>query len=751
MSTHQPSNPPGDARPPRVYEFPIPSREAVLEHLAARGEPLSLARLAEELGLASEREREAFARRLRAMERDGQLVSNRRGRYGLAERMEMIRGRVIGHPDGFGFLEPEAGGGDLFLSPREMRQVLHGDRVLARPGSFDARGRREAQIVEVLERRHAHVVGRYRSENQMNFVLPSDRRLSQNIAIAGGGDASARSGQIVVAEILEQPTRHTPPVGRVVEVLGDHLAAGMEIEIAIRMHELPHEWPAEVNDEMAGFGPEVPEPAKAGRVDLRELPLVTIDGEDARDFDDAVFCERRGKGFRLVVAIADVSHYVRAGSELDREAYRRGNSVYFPGYVIPMLPEILSNGLCSLNPRVDRLALVCEMEIGARGAIERHRFVEAVIRSHARLTYGEVAAMLADPQAPAGPHAAVRPQLADLHALYHVLHAARARRGAIDFEMPETRIVFDPQRKIERIELVERNDAHRLIEECMLAANVCAAEYLTEHEVAVPYRIHAGPTPDKLAGLRDFLSSLGLQLGGGEEPTASDYARLLVALEGRKDARMIQMVMLRSLSQAIYSPDNIGHFALGFPNYTHFTSPIRRYPDLQVHRSIRALIRGATGAAVPGHSAEQGAHLSMTERRADDATRDVIRWLKAEYLLGRIGQEFDGVITGVANFGLFVELSEIYVDGLVHVSALGNDYYQFDPGLHRLIGERTRKVYRLGDTVRVRVMQVELDEAKVDLELIGSEPAAAGAREPAGREPARRAKGRGKRRRKARR
>jgi len=720
MSTHDPSDPSDARRTERVYEFPIPSRESVLAHLAARGEPLSLARLSEELGLTSEREREAFARRLRAMERDGQLVSNRRGRYGLADRMEMVCGRIIGHPDGFGFLEPEDGGVDLFLSPREMRQVMNGDRVLARPGQVDARGRREATIVEVLERRHAHVVGRFLDENHMSFLLPSDRRLSQNIAIARGQEAGARNGQIVVAEILEQPTRRTPAVGRIVEVLGDHLAPGMEIEIAIRMHELPRDWPPAVSDEVAGLAPEVPESAKKGRTDLRAVPLITIDGADARDFDDAVYCERRGKGFRLLVAIADVSHYVRPDTALDREAYQRGNSVYFPGFVIPMLPEILSNGLCSLNPRVDRLALVCEMDIGPRGAIERHRFLEAVIRSHARLTYGEAARMLADPGSATAPHAALQPQLDDLHALYRVLHAARLRRGAIDFELPETRIVFDAGRKIERIEQVERNDAHRLIEECMLAANVCAAEFLTTHGVAVPYRIHAGPTPDKLSELRNFLGGLGLQLGGGEEPSASDYAKLLGALDGRKDARTIQMVMLRSLSQAIYSPDNIGHFALGFPNYTHFTSPIRRYPDLQVHRSIRALLRGAAGGEVPGHSASEGAHLSMTERRADDASRDVNRWLKAEYLLDKIGQEFDGVITGVANFGLFIELSEVYVDGLVHISALGNDYYQFDPARHRLIGDRTRRIYRLGDPVRVRVMQVALDEAKVDLELVAA-------------------------------
>jgi ribonuclease R len=725
QDTEDPAVPGTPARGERVYEFPIPSREAILAHLTHHGEPLALAPLAEALGLASEREREALARRLRAMERDGQLLRNRRGRYGLAGKMDLICGRVIGHPDGFGFLEPDEGGGDLFLSPRAMRRVLHGDRVMARVTGLDARGRREGAIVEVLERRHQRVVGRYLAENHAGVVLPADRRLSQNILVASGAEGGAGSGQIVVAEILEQPTDRTPPLGRVVEVLGDHLAPGMEIEVAIRMHELPNEWPDEVRDELASLGPEVPEVAKRGREDLRTLPLVTIDGEDARDFDDAVHCERRGRGFRLVVAIADVAHYVRPDSALDREAWRRGNSVYFPGYVIPMLPEILSNGLCSLNPQVDRLCLACEMDIGARGAIERFRFFEAVMRSAARLTYTEVAALLAEPAAAArGPRAALLPALENLHALYRLLQQARERRGAIDFELPETRIVFNAERKIERIASLERNDAHRLIEECMLAANVCAAEQLVHERIAVPFRVHAGPTPEKLDDLRSFLAGLGLDLGGGDEPQASDYARLLARLAGRPDARLIQMVLLRSLSQAIYSPDNIGHFALGYPRYTHFTSPIRRYPDLLVHRALKALLVGRP-EDVPVHTQAHGEHLSMTERRADDATRDVIRWLKAEYLLDRVGEEFDGIITGVTGFGLFVELNEIFLDGLVHVTALGNDYYHYDPQRHRLLGERTRASYRLGDAVRVRVLQVDLDEAKVDLEIVAKPQAAA--------------------------
>jgi len=461
----------------------------------------------------------------------------------------------------------------------------------------------------------------------------------------------------------------------------------------------------------------VPEDAKQGRVDIRDLPLVTIDGEDARDFDDAVFCEPRGKDFRLLVAIADVAHYVRPGTELDREAYGRGNSVYFPNYVIPMLPEILSNGLCSLNPEVDRLCMVCDMHVNARGKILEYKFYNAVMRSHARLTYNTVAAMLVGKDAALRQrYAALVPHLEDLYTLYTILHGARAKRGAVDFDLPETRIIYNAQRKIERIEPVVRNDAHRLIEECMLAANVCAAEWLTQRKLTIPYRIHAGPTPEKLANLKDFLFEFGLKLGGGDDPQAADYAKLLASVAGRPDARLIQSVMLRSLSQAIYSPENIGHFALGYPSYAHFTSPIRRYPDLLVHRALKAgLTRTAPETAESVQV--QGEHLSMTERRADDATRDVTRRLKTEYMQDRIGQEFDGIISGVTNFGVFVELSDVYVDGLVHITALGNDYYHFDPAKHRLLGERTKTVYRLGDKLRIRVVRVDLDEAKLDFEL----------------------------------
>lgn len=722
MSKRRSKQDPFQEREAQKYENPIPSREFIMQLLEEQGVPLDHEQIAKALDLHDPVRREALARRLRAMERDGQLMRNRRGGYGLVSKMDLIPGRVIGHPDGFGFLVPDDGSPDLFLTAREMQAVFHGDRVVARVSGIDRRGRREGAVVEVLERNTDRVVGRYRVEGGVGFVIADNKRIVHEILIPAEQAYGARAGQIVTAQIIEQPTRYRQAIGRVIEILGDHMAPGMEIDVAIRAYQLPQEWSLLVEDEAAKLPTIVPEEAKQGRVDLRNIPLVTIDGDDSMDFDDAVYAEPRGKGWRLVVAIADVSHYVQPGSPLDAEARVRGNSVYFPGRVIPMLPEQLSNGLCSLNPNVDRLCLVCDMEVSATGVLGNYKFYPAVMRSTARLTYTQVAALLVErDEAMRAQYGELVEHLEHLYALFRVLQAARERRGAIDFETTETRIVFGEGKKIESVIPVVRNDAHRLIEECMLLANVATADFLSKAKVPIVYRVHATPTEEKLTNLREFLRELGLSLGGGERPEARHYSELLRQIAGRPDAHLIQTVLLRSMAQAVYSPDNIGHFGLAYSAYTHFTSPIRRYPDLLVHRAIRHVLSGKQPAAFRYSHDDMlllGEHCSMTERRADEATRDVVDWLKCEYMLDKVGEVYDGIITSVTGFGLFIELADIYVEGLVHVTGLQNDYYHFDPAHHRLVGERTRRIYRLGDKLRVRVARVDLDERKIDFELV---------------------------------
>ncbi len=715
---------PHRARESKKYQNPIPSREYIMAHLEEQGVPMWRSDMAEQLGLESEEDIEALRRRLNAMERDGQLVRNRRGAFCLVNKRDLIAGRIIAHPDGFGFLKPDQGGEDLFLTPRQMRRLLHGDRAVVRLVGVDHRGRREGALVEILVRANHKVVGRLHIEMGLGFVQPDNKRLHQEIVVPEAEWNGASHGQIVVAEIVEQPTKRTQPVGRIIEVMGEHMAPGMEIELAIRSHELPVEWPDEVQREVSGLAAEVEESAKLGREDLRQLPLVTIDGADARDFDDAVFCEERKNGWRLLVCIADVSSYVEPDSALDIEAENRGNSVYFPDRVIPMLPEVLSNGLCSLNPEVDRLCMCCEMFVDRAGQVESSRFFQAVMRSHARLTYDQVAAMLIDGDADlCQQYSHLLPDLHQLYALYQVLHRARSRRGAIDFDTTETRIMFDSEQKVERIVPVYRNDAHRLIEECMLLANVAAARYLLGKKIPALYRNHEGPPDDKLTNLREFLAELGLFLPGGKEPEASDYAELLESIQDRPDRHLIQTVLLRSLSQALYSSENIGHFGLSFSAYTHFTSPIRRYPDLIVHRAIKHLINGGKPEEFEYSQPRLqglGEHCSSTERRADEATRDAVDWLKCEYMMDKVGEEFDGIITSVNSFGIFVELDEIYVDGLVHITALDNDYYHFDPVGHRLHGERSGHVFRLGDQIKIKVAAVNLDDRKIDFILAES-------------------------------
>src|SRR3990167_79672 len=741
---------PEAAREAEKYENPIPSRELILQHLSDRGSPASREELADEFGMATEEQLEALRRRLRAMERDGQLIYTRRGTYAPVDKLDLILGRVSGHRDGFGFLVPDDGSDDLFLSPAQMRLVFDGDRALARVSGLDRRGRREGAVVEVISRAHESIVGRYYEESGVGFVVADNPKIQQEVLVTPGRNAGAKQGQFVEVKITHWPTTRFQPQGDVVEGVGNYMAPGMEIDVALRSYDIPHVWPAAVVKEARKLKPEVEEKDKEKRVDLRHLPFVTIDGEDARDFDDAVYCEKNGSnwrlfsgGWKLYVAIADVSHYVKVDSALDAEAQVRGNSVYFPERVIPMLPEELSNGLCSLNPQVDRLALVCEMSISKTGKMIDYQFCEAVIHSHARLTYNKVSAMLEEPKGSEGKalrseYKEVLPHLKQLYSLYQVLLAARHERGAIDFETQETRIVFGAGRKIAEIRPTQRNDAHKLIEECMLAANVATAAFMQKHEIPALYRVHDGPPPERVEKLKAFLTELGLSLHRGKSkdgPSPKDYQLLLESIRERPDYHLIQTVMLRSLSQAVYSADNQGHFGLNYEAYAHFTSPILRYPDLLIHGAIRSVIRSKQD---PPHVKRAGAQsmpkariypydepaleqlgeqCSMSERRADEATRDVVNWLKCEFMKDRVGETFPGVITAVTGFGLFVELKDIYVEGLVHVTALPGDYYHFDPVHHRLAGERSGRNFRLGDSVEVRVMRVDLDERKIDFEM----------------------------------
>ena len=719
------------------YENPLPSREYVIDQLQSAGRPMDEHELAEKLAIDTD-ELDAFGRRVRAMEREGQLMRNRKGALILPTKADLIACRIEGHPDGFGFARPETSIGrdksaDIFLDNRQMEKALHGDRVLVRVTGKDRRGRPEGSIVEVTERANSEVVGRVFDEYGVRYVVPEDRRLHTRIVIAPepatpgkrprkakSEEAVVQPGQVVIAEILEQPGKRTLPVGRITEVLGNYADPGMEIEIALRKHDLPFEFPKSVLDEAARLPADVVVEKDLGkREDLRDLPLVTIDGETAKDFDDAVFAEAlpKGKGWRLVVAIADVSHYVRPGSPLDKEAEARGNSVYFPRRVIPMLPEKLSNGLCSLNPDVDRLAMVCDAQISADGDVTQYRFYPAVFRSRARLTYNQVWGWLSGELAPVTPaHQAVQPQLHTLYALFKALHAAREKRGAIDFDTVETQMQFNDQGKIEAIVPVVRNDAHRLIEECMLAANVCAADFLEKRKQPGLFRIHGTPSPEKLQGLRDFMKEFGLGLEGGDSPTGKDYGKLLDQIRARPDFSLLQTILLRSMQQAIYSPDNIGHFGLSYEYYTHFTSPIRRYPDLLVHRAIKNALKFEK-VTLPADEAaweEIGLHCSATERRADEATRDVEAWLKCYYMQDRIGEVFDGTISGVTAFGAFVTLDQVYVEGLVHISELGSDYFHYDPIRHCLLGERTKQQYRVGDRLRVKLVRADLESNRID-------------------------------------
>ncbi|HET6592356.1 MAG TPA: ribonuclease R [Xanthomonadales bacterium] len=699
-----------------------PERQDILGLLEDQGRPMQRREIVERLGVISEVGREILRRRLKAMVRDGQLIKNRRGAYGLPAKMDLVSGRVSAHPDGFGFVIPDDGESDLYLSPRQMRSVLHGDRVLASVVGLDARGRREGAVREILERAHSRIVGRFVEESGIARVVPDDARISQDVLIPLGQTAGARPGQVVVAEITQQPGERQPPLGRVAEILGKSGAPGMATEIALRNFDIPWEWPEGVEQQAAAFGAAVTEEMTTGRRDLRDLPLVTIDGADARDFDDAVFAQRRNNGWRLVVAIADVASYVKPGSGLDREALNRATSVYFPQRVVPMLPEALSNGLCSLKPDEDRLCLVCDMSINEAGAVTRARFDAAVMRSQARLTYDQVWDWIVSGQAEIRPGAAaVSASLRDLYGLHKALRRARTRRGAIDFESTDVQFRFDERGAVDDIVPYERNDAHMLIEECMITANVEAANFVLRQRIAAPFRAHEPPPPDKLESLEQFLRGLGIKVPWRGRPEPRHFEQIVQQVKGRDDQHLVMAVLLRAQSLATYQAANNGHFGLALAAYAHFTSPIRRYPDLLVHRAIHHVLehRGASGYPLQREQmdklAEQCSHRS---RRAEEAERDVNDRLKAIFMERHIGDDFKGQVTGVTSFGLFVEITRNHVSGLVHITSLPNDYYHFDPVVHRLTGDRSGKVFQLAQKVTVRVMAVNVEDRKIDFELV---------------------------------
>jgi ribonuclease R len=746
--SHTSSQDPFLEREKANYDEPIASREHLLELVQAKKVPLPQEDIAETLGYDDETRQEALRRRLQAMVRDGQLFRNRRGGYISFDHMDLEKGYVQSHPDGFGFVTPEKGGKDIFLPAGQMRTLMNGDRVAVKIASFDKqRGRAEGALVSVLARAHETLVGRYYRESGIDFVKPDDKRLVQDVLLNREVGHSAQQGDIVLVRITEYPSRHSQAIGLIERVLGQENAPGMEVTIAVNTHHIPHGWNDEVMMSIRGLDSEVLEQDKRNRRDLRALPCVTIDGADARDFDDAVYCQPMGDGFQLSVAIADVAHYVGVDSSLDKEAINRGTSVYFPGEVIPMLPEVLSNGLCSLNPDVDRLCLVCEMEINHQGTIKKFDFFEAVIHSHARLIYEDVAAVLFDGEEARGTIASVEGPLRQLQQVYQALAKARKRRHAVEFETREVVFKYDAQRKIEAILPYQRNQAHLLIEECMIAANISAARYLKKRKLPVLYRNHEGPNADKLPNLQEFLASFGIAMGT-ENPTPTDYARLVAEARERPEADMIQTVILRSMLQACYSPDTtIGHFGLALDDYAHFTSPIRRYPDLLVHRAIKHWIAHQSISGYCYDLAKMtalGELCSRYERRADDATRDASDWLKCEFLQKHIGRQYDGIVNAVTNFGLFVQLDDLLIDGLVHVTALKRDYYQYDPAHHRLVGELTGRSYRLGDRLQVVVARVNMEDRKIDFDLVGSD-----AEKPAGKTRSKKGKGRSGRKSKA--
>jgi len=697
------------------------STDIVLKYLSQRREPANTKAIAETLGRVGKEGRQETFEILEQLRDEGKVSQLSKHRWAMKHAIQEHQGRVVGHVDGHGYVLTDETKEKVFMRAHDMREVLHNDTVKVRITGRDRRQKLFGQIIEVVERGNDLVVGRYFNESNMHFVVPDDQRIGQDIYLMPGGLKDVKSGQVVSVKITKYPTKNFQPVGEIVEVLGDYMSPGMEIEIAIRKHQLPHQWPDAVSRQVKGFSEEVAEKDIKGRKDIRDLPLVTIDGEDARDFDDAVYCQPLGNGHnRLVVAIADVSSYVKEQSPLDLEAWQRGTSVYFPSNVIPMLPEVLSNGLCSLKPQVDRLCFVCDMIIDEHGEIHSYDFYQAVMHSHARLTYTQVAALIEGRPDESDIDPALRPSINDLYALSQKLGERRRKTGVIEFEIPEPVIVFDEERKIERVDARSRNDAHRLIEECMLAANICASLFLDDSELAGIYRVHDAPDEDRIEDTRAFLRQFKLLLGGKNQPSPKDFADVIAKVSDPLTSKIVQVSLLRSMKQARYDVENTGHFALNFDSYTHFTSPIRRYSDLLVHRQIRRLLDNPTSRdddsmfAQVSQTAEQA---SMTERRAESATREVTQWLKCEFMSHKIGDDFTGVVSSVTEFGLFIELEEFYIEGLIHITGLGQDYYRFDSDKRQLVGEHSKRIYKSGDRLDIKVARVDMEQGRIDFAL----------------------------------
>ncbi len=708
--------------PPKT---PIPAKD-IRRALSEASQPLSRRQLSDMFGLTKQQSDDYLKPTLVAMVRTGEVIRNRRAAYGLAQEMNLIRGRVSAHPDGFGFVVPDQDGPDLFLSPKQMRQVFDGDEVMASIAHIDRRGRLEGAIVEVVSRAHEQVVGRLMIESGVASVVPDNPKLTQEVIIPIADIGDATPGQIVVARLVQSPTMQRAAVGQIIATLGHADEPGIATDIAIHSYELPSEFPDEVVNAASKFGASIDQEIAAKRVDLRDLPLVTIDGADARDFDDAVFAERLDKGgYRVLVCIADVAEYVTTGAPLDGEAIKRGTSVYFPDRVLPMLPEALSNGLCSLVPDEDRLCLTCDMRLDEKGKVISSRFYEAVMRSHARLTYDQVRRMVeAEDSVLSERFSHVRPQLDDLMAVYRVLYARRQRRGALDFESNQVYFQFAQDGHVEGIRKQSRHDAHRLIEELMIQANVEAARFVHRHQVPMLFRVHEPPQEQKLESLEAFLKAEGIRMNWKESPEPAQFAALQKKVQGTPADHLINAVLLRSLSLAVYSPDNKGHFGLALAEYAHFTSPIRRYPDLLLHRAIKHICRKNAPekfSISAGQMVEFGRRCSWTERRAEEASRDVDERLKCQFMQRHLGDTFNGVVTGVTGFGLFVELLDMGVSGLVHITSLPDDYYDFDPTSHRLTGKRRRQVFQLADRVQIKVLAVSVEERKIDFELVSDE------------------------------